>query len=93
MRRSKPASTTCAGELEGGRQILARDRLGDVELDVAADQAEHGAHIARRDGVVGERQNLIERRERVAHAALGRSRDERQRGVVHLDALAGGDRP
>ena len=38
-----------------------------------------------------EREHLVERRQRVAHAAFGRPRHQRQRGVVDLHVLASGD--
>jgi hypothetical protein len=76
-----------AAEREGAGDVLARDRLRDVELQVAADEAEHHADIRRRDGVAREREDLVERRQRVAHAAFGRPRDQRERRVVDRDLL------
>ena len=93
MRRSNPASTIDPARSKTAADVLARDRLGDVELRVAADQAEHRADVGARHAIGGEREHLIERAQRVAHAAFGGPRHERQRRVLDLHAFAGGDLP
>ena len=81
------------GQRERARAVLVDHRLDQVEQQVAADQPEHGGHVVHGDRLAGERHHLIERALRVAHAALGRARDQRQRGVRHLDLLGVGDPP
>ena len=64
-----------AGFVEHTGGVFAGDDFGDVELRVAADEAEHRADVCGGDGVARERENLIERRQRVAHAAFGGAGD------------------
>src|SRR5580765_1975863 len=79
-----------AGQRERGRGVFVGHRFRDLELEIAADEAEHAADVLERDAVAREREHLVERGERIAHAAFGRPRHERQRGVVDLDLLVGG---
>ena len=75
------------GERERARSRPRRHRLDHVEQQVASDETEHRRHIVDTDRLAGEGHDLVERALRVAHAALGRARDQRQRRVRHLDAL------
>ena len=75
------------GLIEGAGHVLVGHGLDDRELPVAADEPEDGADVGGRDLVGRERQDLIERRQRVAHAAFGRPRHQRNRGVVDRHLL------
>ena len=48
IRRSKPASTTVPASVNDAGEVLARDGLRHLELQVAADEAEHGADVGGR---------------------------------------------
>ena len=68
------------------------NRIRNIEQQVAAHQPEHRRHIVGGDLLAGERDHLVERTLRVAHAAVARSRDEHQRAFVDLDLFRRGDR-
>ena len=80
------------GELEERRAVLARDGLGNLHQQIAPDEPQHRRHIVGRDGRPGERDHLVERALRVAHAAVAGARQQRQRPVVQLDAFGGSNR-
>ena len=80
-----------AGQRKGGRRVFVGDRRQDVEQQVAAHQAEHRGDIVGGDGGAGKRQHLIEGALRVAHAAFGIARQNRQRVVGNRDGLGIGD--
>ncbi len=77
-----------ASEIEDGGGVLARDRVHDVEEQVAAHEAEYGRDVLRGDVSGGERHDLIERAQAVAQAALRRPREQRQGRVVDADLLS-----
>ena len=80
-----------AGQLEGGRRRLVGHRRDDVEHEVATDQPEHGGYVVGRDRLSGKRHHLIERALRIAHAALGRPRNQQQRRILRHHLLRVGD--
>ena len=76
-----------AGELEDGRRVLARDRVGHLDEQIATHQAKHGGHVVGGDGSAGKRDHLIERALGVAHRAVASACHQHQRRIVHLDLL------
>ncbi len=61
------------------------DCLERVEDQIAADQAEHRHDIVHRDRVAGKGANLIERAQRIAHAAFAGARQQQECLVGNLD--------
>ena len=82
-----------ARDVEDTRRVLAGDDLDQVEQQIALDQPEHLGNLRGVDRPGPERQHLVERALRVAHAALGRPGDERDRLVSDLDLLGVRDPP
>ena len=76
---------------EVGRSLVGHG-LDRIEQQVAADQTEHRRHIVGRDLLARERDNLIERAQGIAHAAVGRPRQQAYGTVVDRDLLRLGDR-
>ena len=73
---------------ERARGVVVDDEVAEAEqrlLVGCAEQLEHGLD---RDLAAGRRRELVERRHGVAEASLRGSRDERQRRVRHVEALA-----
>ena len=73
---------------ERARGVVVDDEVAEAEqrlLVGCAEQLEHGLD---RDLAAGRRRELVERRHGVAKASLRGSRDERQRRVRHVEALA-----
>ena len=77
--------------LQRRRDIAAQQHLEQIDHARAVGQTQHlphviGAHLARRM-----RDRLIEQRQRIAHRAFGRARDQRQRFRLDLDVFLVGD--
>ena len=65
--------------------------LRHVHQHVTADEAEHRRDVGGADALAGEGNHLVEGAQRVAHAALARSREQQQGVRVGLDLLGLGD--
>ena len=68
--------------LDEGKDIpvtVPQDDVEELEEAFLLDEAEHLPHRSGGDVTPGERQNLVEKRERVAHAPIGLARDDAQR--------------
>ncbi len=74
-------------QLEDRRRILRGNGVDDGEDELPADEAEDGRDRLRVKCLAGEADDLVEGGEGVAQAAVGRARDEHQRGVVRDDLL------
>ena len=72
-------------------RVALDDVVDDLEEQLDRDDAEYLEHIARGDVVVAEGGELVERTDRVTEAALGVTRDLKERGLVDRDPLALGD--
>ena len=75
------------GQLERRRRRLIGHRRHHVEDEIPAHQSEHRRDVFGRDRAAGERDDLIERALRVAHAAFGSARDEQQRLLPDVEVL------
>ena len=68
--------------------VVVDDEVAEPEQRLLVDCAEQLEHGLDGDLAAGRRRELVERRHRVAEASLRRPRDERQRRVRHVEALA-----
>ncbi len=68
--------------------VASCDQSGDLEERRRVHLAEKPLDVCDADLAAGERRDLLERGDRVAHSAGGVARDERERGVRDLEALA-----
>ena len=74
-------------ELEHGEAVALDDRLRGAVQQLAVHEAEEPGHVRVGDLVAGEGEHLVEERQRVADAALGRAGDEGERRVGDPDLL------
>ncbi len=75
-------------ELAQGRLGFARqDRTGQRQNLAARRQSEHREHVRLGDFLAAKADQLVQRRFRVAHAAVSPARDGVQRGVIDLDVF------
>ncbi len=70
-------------------RIGAKQRVRDVEEKRILHAAEHVIYVLRGHVIPAEREALICERQRVAHAALRRARNQRQSAVLNAGARAG----
>ena len=77
--------------LEDRRYVAAQDRARKALQRGAAHEAEHAERVLLGDLVALERDELVEGRERVAHAALGAARDCEESVLLGGDALLAAD--
>ncbi len=73
--------------------VAVDDRVAEAEERVLLDGAEELQHRLDVDLVSGRRRELVERRDGVAERAAAAARDQRERGVGHLDLLGVRDPP
>jgi hypothetical protein len=78
-------------EDEGARRVAVDNRVAEPEQRVLFDGAEQLENRLDVDRVPGRGGELVERRDRVSERAACPARDQRQRGVGHLDLLGVGD--
>ena len=67
---------------------VVQDDVEEFEVALFLDQAEHFPHRPGFDFSAGERQHLVEQRQGIAHPSVGLARDDAQRLVGGVDALA-----
>ena len=77
--------------LERARNIAARQRIEQVDHPGAVGEAEHLAHRIGAHEACRMRDRLIEQRQRIAHRAFRRTRDDAERFGLDLDILFRGD--
>ncbi len=73
-------------ERTGG--VAVDDEVAEAEQHLLLDRAEQLQHVLHRDRAAGRRGELVERRDGVAERPARRARDERERRVRHVHALA-----
>ena len=83
-----PALRELVEEEERPGRVVVDDHVAEPEQRLLVDRADELEHRLRVDGVVRRGGELVERRDRVAEGAAGGARDQRQRRVLGLDALA-----
>ena len=94
---AREATHVLAGGIEFGhgpedrRRIALQDGAGQPLQFRAGDKAEHGERVRLGNRVALERNQLIERGKRVAHAALRPARDGEERIFVRMDRLLAAD--
>ena len=83
-----PALRELVEEEERSGRVLVDDHVAEPEQRLLVDRADELEHGLRVDGVVRRGGELVERRDRVAEGTSGGARDQRQRRVLGLYALA-----
>ena len=76
---------------ERGRHVAAHQRLEQIDGARAVGEAEHLPHVLGPHQTGRVRDRLIEQRQRIAHRAFGRARDQRQRLGLDFDGFLGGN--